>query len=787
MPTLYAGQKGQDFKLASGGLPKVNRGSGGLTPVLLPVGGGGYSAPKINIHSADVRYTPMPIAQNEIDTTLEAASDFASKWVGAAFDYQERENKIISTNAVAEYDSYARQQYNGGVDADGQDVTGYISSEGLSSKPAYMQLNEQLLQRRDEILKNISPGARQMAALSMQNSYNNAMGKAATHRAKQMVVADQDAKANEGHNILEEYEVDPNRAWGMSTEHANSFENMDERNTVLTEHMSHGMKTLMRQNLEAGGPMAEANAMKAMTEFFDSKREKLPTEVELEIYSELQVTSKKLENAQKARLEETLEYNKSATEVTAPTDIALLMGKGDMGILALDTQVNQKVRALYAMDAPAKGEEELTKYYQDAIAMQLMGPGTYQDAVDAWNNVKRGIASGAVTIGSGSMIKNIQKYVDGPLRSEAANKNVGQNNGVYSAISRKVFNLKDPKDISKFRQGIYEDPNMKKEYRDHALGVLKVKEAQMKGEIEAAQEQGWLAEYLTLLDEAEGGNTQEFKRKVHKLEGLGRLKGEYSDNLFAIADTFSAGKMPPEYKTLKTSVETTYDPKKMFYDPETGEVGFKNLQSSDRMIEVNYNISRLANKSPKALAILAKQSMMREARRWVNEPGSSGRNYDQWLSEVFLQKESVKASMALRVVTHTVDTLLPFPPEIKAELLKNKEEARLYDWGGGQQVGEAVPQGTGVQTVTPPVEEPTSPIAKLQPTTIPEKARLTIAKLPPNLQTRYQDKNTEFLTAIEFLRQGDRPNIDRLTDEQQEAAVDGITKTGKYNSWVKNF
>lgn len=170
------------------------------------------SAPSVPLGAAKTRFTPLPVPEIQKDTltaTLEGAADFSTVAVDAAMKYQERENKVYATHAAVGYETKLRELLYGTEDEEGNYQKGYLATNGAESIGAHKNLQQSVDELYEETLNNLEPAVRQKAMLSLSSSRDTALSKAATHRAGQLQVAEENAQYERRQSTVLEISVDP--------------------------------------------------------------------------------------------------------------------------------------------------------------------------------------------------------------------------------------------------------------------------------------------------------------------------------------------------------------------------------------------------------------------------------------------------------------------------------------------------------------------------------------------------------------------------------------------------
>jgi hypothetical protein len=197
--------------------------AGGITPTLL--GGslssaspsvGSIRAPRIDPTAGQVKFTPVPVPQINVSTALESAQNLAGVWTKSAFDYQNREDDVRAQEAVLKVSDALQKSFYGGVDADGNAVKGYSSTEGIAASDSYDGYLGGMNKAIMDVVGGYSPAVQQKAMLRIADLQNTYKTRAAKHRSDQLRVAEQNNMARGINSLLVEAEKDPQSLFNLN-------------------------------------------------------------------------------------------------------------------------------------------------------------------------------------------------------------------------------------------------------------------------------------------------------------------------------------------------------------------------------------------------------------------------------------------------------------------------------------------------------------------------------------------------------------------------------------------
>jgi len=183
--------------------------SGGISPTLLTAAAAHTVAPQLNTNAANIKNSAMPVPDIIIDSTLAATATAAAQINQAAFNYSQREAQVLATNASISYSKFVRDSLEGYDNEGGEHQPGYLATTGLGAGSAYPNMQQSLKGKREELLSELNPMARQMAALRMSSSENTAIGAASRHRQTQLGKAEEEARYLQRQDVIAQISVNP--------------------------------------------------------------------------------------------------------------------------------------------------------------------------------------------------------------------------------------------------------------------------------------------------------------------------------------------------------------------------------------------------------------------------------------------------------------------------------------------------------------------------------------------------------------------------------------------------
>lgn len=195
-------------------MPKVNLSQQRTQPVglskLSPVqfnnsaAAGALRAPQIDTSAARISYTKMTpniIQDDMVTASLRGGANMMNVYNDAAFEYNERNERAQSDEAVNAFNRKLTNSFSGTTDENGNIIPGYEGSErkgAVESYPGYTGAVKQWLQ---EDLEALPEGVRKKAALRMSDVANRTLLKAANHRARQNESYQQEVKYENFRNM----------------------------------------------------------------------------------------------------------------------------------------------------------------------------------------------------------------------------------------------------------------------------------------------------------------------------------------------------------------------------------------------------------------------------------------------------------------------------------------------------------------------------------------------------------------------------------------------------------
>lgn len=216
--------------------------SSGLSPQLLPsssIATGGRSGVQVNSNAGNRRNTPTNIPGRRQDNAAQGAQNFMQAAANAAFSYEERESTYLAGQASAKYAERLRELYSGYEGPDGTFTPGYEQSKGESAITGYGAFKEQINQEMQTLIEGLEPRVRQKALLQIQSYNNTYLGKAATHRAKELRSSRDDQLEKKRQSIMFDMISDPSKiatadpVTGLSKkgEYKNTFDSQEKADT----------------------------------------------------------------------------------------------------------------------------------------------------------------------------------------------------------------------------------------------------------------------------------------------------------------------------------------------------------------------------------------------------------------------------------------------------------------------------------------------------------------------------------------------------------------------------
>jgi len=174
------------YKLAS---ERLNTGgpTRGLVPSLLNDVTSRAGTPHISGQGANVRYTPVPIPEIVVDSTLSSGAKMASIWSDAAYTFQQRQEK-----ADAESAAIAAQQIYGDEFYGTADTPGYESKLGAAAVKGIDEFSGRIRRVTSDTLDLLTPGAKVKAMTALKVTENMFLRRGAKHKAVQQRVWEQD-------------------------------------------------------------------------------------------------------------------------------------------------------------------------------------------------------------------------------------------------------------------------------------------------------------------------------------------------------------------------------------------------------------------------------------------------------------------------------------------------------------------------------------------------------------------------------------------------------------------
>jgi len=778
-----------NFKLASQG---VNTGGigGGVRPITVSSGAArGFQAPRLNIRGADVRYTPTPVPQQPVDTTIKSASQFAAVFAKAAFDFQDRQAQVDSTYAVAAFGNEADKLSFGTKDPQGKPVKGYFQTEGKEAVDGFDDYQKALYRKKTEVLANLSPRARQKAMLRIEKAYSNELGRASLHRAKQMKVAEQQAKAVEGQMLLKGFEKDPNTAWGEWVNHANSFQDPVQRAKVLTEGMGFALdKIIDMSRMQGKTPM---EAWEAANGYFQERRDSLPETAEVALSSKLQQSHKALAKEQETEQKKALAAYQKRLEFAGSSVILQGLIAGRAGFGDINAYIGQVYQAF--PDDPVKARSVVIDNIKDALKGEMYRKG-YDSAKAMFDTLQLGVGERKIGVKSFETLTEVRDFVDGELLSLSKNKDTLMNNKWKGDFIAKATQAKSTEELDALV-----NEAMKSGDADRikfAYGIGNTVHAKLEGIETKQQKLEQNLRYTQLMSMAETmGNTEQFKNQVYEDLAAGKINIGQWEKIRKNAWGGVTKQDPRKLKELKTMLGKFVTSKDFIYDPssEEGQVYFKNLAPDDvrERIEKDPRWQQIPDKGKNELLV---QSLVEQARTWLALPENKNKTSLDWYKEYFLQRQDVKQGLFGRYVDAVKSYLFSQSPGTAisplpiTQLFRGVQAIKKFTETPEQQSGyQWVPKGaepvnapgvSGVMKTTKPGPAQ-SPIAKGAPKTVEEWALNTV---PEGLKTFGSKLNTDQLLAWQALREGN-PNIDKMPEADRMRLINRAMKAKGFSEW----
>lgn len=174
------------YKLASEKL-KTGGPSGQLVPSLLTSPHGRLQAPYVNPNAANIKFTPTPIPDIVVDTTLASGAKMAQIWTDSAFAFQQRQETADADSAVL-----AAQSAYGDVLYGTEETEGYEAYRGADAVNKHESFTGQVRGITKETLDLLSPGAQTKALHALKQQENLFLHRGAKHKAGQQTVREED-------------------------------------------------------------------------------------------------------------------------------------------------------------------------------------------------------------------------------------------------------------------------------------------------------------------------------------------------------------------------------------------------------------------------------------------------------------------------------------------------------------------------------------------------------------------------------------------------------------------
>ena len=163
-------------------------GSGGIS-----TGGAKIRAPQISQSAANVRYTPMPVPSIQMDPVANAllqGGQFANTLTNVAFQYQQREDKVVADNAVLQLESELRDMYYGSMDESGTLTGGFANSKELAAAQGYGGFQSQVDAAVTQKFENMTASQKASAVNRFTATRNAYLTKASQHASSELANAE---------------------------------------------------------------------------------------------------------------------------------------------------------------------------------------------------------------------------------------------------------------------------------------------------------------------------------------------------------------------------------------------------------------------------------------------------------------------------------------------------------------------------------------------------------------------------------------------------------------------
>jgi len=210
----------------------------------------------INPNVADVKYTDVPQKPYVQDDTMKNVLNLENVIVKRTQELTEQKNKLLATEAITQYQEYARMKFYG--DSKNK-INGYSQYQGVDALDNYDYYNDDLDKKQQQLLNNLDPAARKHAVIGMQDIKNRYLNKGATHHTKQLQVAEEQKLYYQGKVARDDISTKGSESWtdGSIQNYLNTIKDAQRRDSEASTLSEHTLFTTFNQDELNNTPIAE--------------------------------------------------------------------------------------------------------------------------------------------------------------------------------------------------------------------------------------------------------------------------------------------------------------------------------------------------------------------------------------------------------------------------------------------------------------------------------------------------------------------------------------------------
>lgn len=779
------------IKLASERLTNSGGSGGGLQPTLINTpgrfaapSGAGISAPRLNVNAGNMSFTPLQAPEINVTEEWQAAARFSQTLLDETFKFQDRQDQLNADLLVLDYERKQSDQWNGYTDQDGNWIEGASTRKGkeyIDTHEGFVTGSDQAFQ---ELLMNSSESVRQKAFLRMYDVRNTYMTRAAAKKAAAQDYAEEQRLLAEHQQIYKEIEIDPDRGWEqLKTLAGDPRFGVEQKIDMMTKGAVYTTEKIYSTSLREGA--SKEVAFTKAKEWFEAHRDELPEGAETAVDSTLRQQEAAIAKEKEKAFEKALAKQQSLIEFKGAGTVFQLLVGGETTMEGLQAYA-ETVFGAFA-DKPEQIAKVLTDNYKDAFRGLMQTKG-YDYARVAFENMKKVALEKELTFGPPELYTDMQAFIDGQLYTESQNMDrvsrVNRKRGIYQGI----LQAETPEELDAITNRLAEDQSLQAEELMTLNGAAENRKKELNKNVDAATKMIQNTNFLGMRLEAENGLTPDFEERVLDEYAAGNIGFEQSKELLARAEKYTTNQVSPQYKTLKTEIKGLVDLEEMYYDPTNGQVGFWNMldPAQQAVIKEAQERTGWSDKRMKALAV---SSIMDEAERWRKR---TGEDYSQFIPTYFSQKPEIKRGVVSRITRNIWNSVGPGggpAPMLPVESGPIQKEV-AYEGYGEAPTGTTPGARPKTQTLNASGLTLEESQATVEGTTVEKRGEVKIAEfaqnsVPEKYKTRYADKDTQWLLALQMVRE-QRPFIDYYSDSEVENIVNAVFMTPEFGAWLKN-